>query len=155
MKVRDVLRAKGTQVFTVFPHESVQDVVRLLMAHRVGAALVIDAHGHMAGIITERDVLRECLHGADRLDRITVREAMTTNLVVGLPDDDIGSAMSVMTRHRVRHLPILEDSRVAGMISIGDLVRASLDETVDENGFLHEYINGRPRELRGPMPLFP
>lgn len=148
MKVRDVLHAKGDRVYTVFPHETVQDVVRVLMAHRIGAALVVDAHGRMAGIITERDVLRECLHGADRLDCVSVQEAMTTNLVVGLPDDDLEAAMGAMTRHRVRHLPILDEGRVAGMISIGDVVRASLDETVYENGFLHEYINGRQRETR-------
>jgi CBS domain-containing protein len=149
MKVRDILFAKGAQVFTVFPHESVQDVVRVLMAHRIGALLVVDAHGQMAGIITERDVLRECLCGADRLGQIAVSEAMTTDLVVGLPDDTIDHAMSAMTRHRVRHLPILEDGRVAGLISIGDVVRSSLDETVYENGFLHEYIHGRGREAQG------
>ena len=149
MKVRDILLAKGDQVFTVFPHESVQDVVRVLMAHRIGALLVVDAHGQMAGIITERDVLRECLCGADRLGQITVSEAMTTDLVVGLPDDSVDDAMTAMTRHRVRHLPILDDARVVGLISIGDVVRCSLDETVYENGFLHEYIHGRGREARG------
>lgn len=149
MKVREILFSKGDHVFTVFPHESVQDAVRILMKHRIGALLVMDTHGGVAGIITERDVLRECVHGADRLDRITVRDAMTTNLVVGVPEDRLDDAMGAMTRHRVRHLPILENGHVAGMISIGDVVRASLDETVHENGFLHEYINGRPKEARG------
>jgi CBS domain-containing protein len=149
MKVRDILFAKGGQVFSVSPHETVQAAVRVLMRHRIGALLVVDAHGNVAGIITERDVLRECLHGADRLEQVTVGDAMTTNLVVGLPDDGLDDAMSAMTRHRVRHLPILDCGNVAGMISIGDVVRASLDETVHENGFLHEYINGRPREARG------
>lgn len=146
MKVRDILFAKGDHVFTVHPHESVQDAVRVLMTHRIGALLVVDAHGAVVGIITERDVLRECLHGADRLDGIAVRDAMTSNLVVGLPDDGLDDAMSAMTRHRVRHLPILNDGQVAGMISIGDVVRAVLDETAYENNFLHDYINGRPRE---------
>lgn len=148
MKVRDILLAKGDRVFTIFPHETVQDVVRVLMAHRIGALLVVDERGRTSGIITERDVLRECLHGAERLDQIPVSSAMTTNLVVGLLDDDLDDAMGAMTRHRVRHLPILDDGRVAGMISIGDVVRSSLDETVYENGFLHEYINGRQRDAR-------
>ena len=83
MKVRDILLAKGRQVYSVSPDNSVQDVVRVLMAHRIGAALVIDEDGITRGIITERDVLRECLDGADRLDAGQVRSAMTTDLVVG------------------------------------------------------------------------
>jgi CBS domain-containing protein len=145
MKVRDILVTKGDQVYTVFPHQTVQDAVRILMQHRIGALLVMDEHGGVAGIITERDVLRECSMGADRLERIPVQEAMTTNLVVGLPDDGLDDAMGAMTRHRVRHLPILRDGRVVGMISIGDIVRATLEETVHENGLLHDYISGRPQ----------
>jgi CBS domain-containing protein len=143
MKVRDILRAKGCQVYTVSPDETVHDVVRVLMAHRIGALLVVDADGLTRGIITERDVLRECLDGADRLDQVFVRHAMTTDLVVGLLDDDLDRTMSAMTQHRIRHLPIMDGGSVAGLISIGDLVKASLDETAYENGFLREYIQGR------------
>jgi CBS domain-containing protein len=142
MKVRDVLQAKGDHVFTVSPYHTMQDVVRVLMAHRIGALLVVD-EGRTVGIVTERDVLRECLDGADRLGLIEVRDAMTRDLVVGCPADDIDHAMSTMTRHRVRHLPIIDDGRVAGLISLGDVVKASLDETAYENGFLREYIQGR------------
>jgi len=143
MKVRDILHAKGRQVYTVSPDETVHDVVRVLMAHRIGALLVVDGDGLTRGIITERDVLRECLDGADRLDQVQVRHAMTTDLVVGLLDDDLDCTMSAMTQHRIRHLPIMDGGAVAGLISIGDLVKASLDETAYENGFLREYIQGR------------
>ena len=143
MKVRDILRAKGDQVFSVSPYQTMQDVVRILMAHRIGALLVVEEGGRTVGIVTERDVLRECLDGADRLAHIPVRDAMTRELVVGCPDDSIDEAMSTMTHHRVRHLPIIDDSQIAGMISIGDAVKASLDETAYENGFLREYIQGR------------
>jgi CBS domain-containing protein len=143
MKIRDILQVKGRQVYMVSPDETVQDVVRVLMAHRIGALLVVDAEGLTRGIITERDVLRECLDGADRLDRVLVRHAMTTELVVGMLDDDVEDTLGVMTQHRIRHLPIMDSGRVAGLISIGDLVKASLDETAYENGFLREYIQGR------------
>jgi CBS domain-containing protein len=143
MKVRDILQAKGRQVYTVSPDETVQDAVRVLMAHRIGALLVVDVEGVTRGIITERDVLRECLDGADRLDCVPIRTAMTTDIVVGLPDDEIDYAMGLMTQHRIRHLPIMDGGRLAGMISIGDAVKVSLDETSYENGFLREYINGR------------
>lgn len=142
MRVCDILTAKGDQVFTVSPYHTMQDVVRVLMAHRIGALLVIDSDGRIAGIVTERDVLRECLVGAHRLSSIAVRDAMTRELVVGCPHDSIEDAMAAMTRHRVRHLPIVDDGSVAGMISIGDVVKASLDETCYENGFLRDYIQG-------------
>lgn len=142
MKVRDVLLAKGEQVYSISPYQTMQDVVRVLMAHRIGALLVVD-EGRMVGIITERDVLRECLDGADRLASILVRDAMTRDLVVGAPGDDVDEVMARMTEHRVRHLPVIDDGQVAGLISLGDAVKASLDETAYENGFLREYIHGR------------
>lgn len=143
MKVRDILLAKGREVYTVSPRDTVQDVVRVLMAHRIGALLVVDDQGLTHGIITERDVLRECLDGADRLGEIPVRAAMTADLVVGGLDDDIDGTMALMTQHRIRHLPIMDCGRLSGMISIGDLVKASLEEAAYENGFLREYIQGR------------
>ena len=142
MKVSDVLQAKGAQVFSVSPYQTMQDVVRVLMAHRIGALLVVD-EGRTVGIVTERDVLRECLDGAERLAEIPVRDAMTRDLVVGEPCMYLDDALGLMTRHRVRHLPIIEDGQVAGLISISAAVKAPLDETASENGFLREYIHGR------------
>lgn len=143
MKVKDILAVKGDQVYTVSPHQTMQDVVRVLMAHRIGAALVVDGDGQTVGIVTERDVLRECLDGADRLERILVREAMSRDLVIGRASNDIDEAMAMMTGHRIRHLPVIENGQLVGMISIGDVVKASLDETAFENGILREYIQGR------------
>ncbi|MEO8484618.1 MAG: CBS domain-containing protein [Acidobacteriota bacterium] len=143
MKVRDVLHTKGSQVHAVDPDASIQDVVDGLMAHRIGALLVIDRDGITRGIVTERDVLRECVGGAHRLHTTPVYTAMTADLVVGVLDDDIDEALGMMTRHRIRHLPVMDGGRVAGLVSIGDLVKACLDETASENGFLKEYIHGR------------
>jgi CBS domain-containing protein len=143
MKVRDILGVKGDQVYSVSPQQTMQDVVRVLMAHRIGAALVVDDDGQTVGIVTERDVLRECLDGADRLERIPVRDAMTRDLIIGTPSNDLDEAMQMMTSHRIRHLPIIDGGQLAGMISIGDVVKATLDETAFENGFLREYIQGR------------
>jgi CBS domain-containing protein len=143
MKVRDVLYTKGREVHTVSPEASIQEAVHALMAHRIGALLVIDHEGVTRGIVTERDVLRECAGGPERLRVVPVRSAMSTDLVVGLLDDDIDEAMGTMTRHRIRHLPIMDGGRVAGLVSIGDLVKSCLDEASSENGFLREYIHGR------------
>jgi CBS domain-containing protein len=143
MKVRDVLQAKGSQVYSIGSDQTVLDAVAVLMQHRIGALLVRDAAGAVAGIISERDVLRECLHRSADLGRILVRDAMTRELVVCVPDDDVDYAMGIVTKNRVRHLPVMDGDGVAGMISIGDLVKANLDEVEYENRYLKEYITSR------------
>jgi CBS domain-containing protein len=110
------------------------------MQHRIGALLVRDAHGAVVGIISERDVLRECLHRSGELGRILVTDAMTRDLVVCEPDDEVDYAMAIVTKNRVRHLPVMDGGAVAGMISIGDLVKSSLDAVEYENRYLREYI---------------
>lgn len=143
MKLRDILRVKGHHVYTVRPDQTVQDAVQILMQHRVGALLVEDAERRAVGIITERDVLRECVDRAAELGHVPVREAMTRDLIIGVPDDEIGYTMGIMTQNRIRHLPVMDGDHVAGMISIGDVVKATLDETEYENRYLKEYIQSR------------
>lgn len=143
MKLRDILRVKGHHVYTVRPDQTVQDAVQILMQHRVGALLVEDAERRAVGIITERDVLRECVDRAAELSHVPVREAMTRDLIIGVPDDEIGYTMGIMTQNRIRHLPVMDGDHVAGMISIGDVVKATLDETEYENRYLKEYIHSR------------
>ncbi len=143
MKLRDILRVKGHHVYTVRPDQTVQDAVQILMQHRVGALLVEDAERRAVGIITERDVLRECVDRAAKLSQVPVREAMTRDLIIGVPDDEIGYTMGIMTQNRIRHLPVMDGDHVAGMISIGDVVKATLDETEYENRYLKEYIQSR------------
>jgi CBS domain-containing protein len=143
MKVRDILHVKGSHVHSIGYDQTVLDAVALLMEHRIGALLVLDGAGSVCGIVSERDVLRECVLRSAELGRIPIREAMTRDLVVCVPDDDIGYAMGIVTKNRVRHLPVMDGNRVAGMISIGDLVKANLDEVEYENRYLKEYIQGR------------
>lgn len=143
MKLRDVLRVKGSHVYTIGPDQTVHDAVAGLMEHRVGALLVVDPRGILVGIISERDVLRECLHRSDRLHAIPVRDAMTRDLITGRPDDEIQHTMGVMTERRVRHLPVIDGSGVAGLVSIGDMVKACLAEMEYENRYLLEYIHCR------------
>ncbi len=142
MKIRDILQIKGSHVYTVRPDQTVHEAVGILTQHRVGALLAQDAHGNTVGIITERDVLRECLHRADQLKQMLVRDAMTKDLIIGLPGDEIGYTMGIMTNNRIRHLPVMDGGKLAGLISIGDVVKACLDETEYENRYLKEYMYG-------------
>lgn len=143
MKIRDILQVKGSQVHSIEADRTVLDAVAALNAHRIGALLVRDAEGAVVGIISERDVLRECRHRSAELGRIAVTEAMTRDLIVCVPDDDVDYAMGLVTQNRVRHLPVIGPDGVAGLISIGDLVKASLEAAEYENRYLREYIQAR------------
>lgn len=143
MKVRDILQVKGSHVHSIQDDRTVLDAIRLLLEHRVGALLVRDGRNGIAGIISERDVLRVCAHRGAELGRIPVGEVMTRDLVVCVPPDEVDYAMGIVTKNRVRHLPVMDGDQVVGLISIGDLVKASLDAAEYENRYLREYIQGR------------
>ena len=143
MKLREILEIKGAYVHTIDPDRSVLDAVVLLVQHGIGALLVRDGHGAVAGIISERDVLRVCRDRGAELGTTRVGDVMTTDLVICVPDDDVDYAMGIVTKNRVRHLPVMDGDRVVGMISIGDLVKARLDAAEYENRYLREYIQAR------------
>lgn len=150
MKLRDILAGKGTQVHSIDADRTLADVVTLLMRHRIGSLIVREpaspqggaeeSDRPMVGIITERDILRACDQRERRLSEIGVREYMTPNPIHGLPDDSVDSTMGLLTQHRIRHLPIVEDDRLVGVISIGDIVKAKHDSLRLENHYLMHYI---------------
>lgn len=140
MKVRDLLQAKDTAIMTIHPEAILYDALAALVHHRIGSLVVLDAAGQVVGIITERDLLRECLTRDEQLKDLQVCEVMTTHLIIGVPEDEVGYIMGIMTHNRIRHLPIMDGQRLAGLISIGDVVKAQLEETEFENRYLKEYI---------------
>jgi CBS domain-containing protein len=139
MKIQDILTVKGSQVHTIAPDAALADVVQKLVAHNCGSLVVIE-HERMVGIITERDILRACAGGCGELNELRVSDHMSSNLITGLPDDDVGEIMGLLTQHRIRHLPIQREGRLMGLISIGDVVKAQYDQLCTENHFLKEYI---------------
>ncbi len=143
MKIREILEVKGSQVYSIQADRSLLDAALVLTEHQIGALLVRDANGAAVGILSERDVLRQCVHRSAELGRIPVADVMTRDLVVCVADDEISYAMGIVTKNRVRHLPVIEGDAVAGLISIGDLVKASLEAVEYENRYLKEFIQGR------------
>ena len=141
MKVKDILQHKGTQVHTISPDATIQHVMETLLERRIGSLVVCNDTGDVLGIITERDVLRECTQHGEHVQSTRVRGIMTTKLIVGALDDDVQYVMGIMTHNRVRHLPIIVGTRLIGLISIGDVVKAQLEETEFENRYLREYIS--------------
>lgn len=144
MKIREILERKGHEVVTVGPDGTVLDAMRILVEHDIGSVVVTEG-GDVVGILTERDVLRLGARDPAALASTRVGEAMTEDLVVGTPGDDIGYCMEIMTRNRVRHLPVMEGGELRGIVSIGDVVNASRRDKEAENRYLKDYIRGTMR----------
>ncbi|MBI2860629.1 MAG: CBS domain-containing protein [Chloroflexi bacterium] len=131
MKIKDLLKLKDRKVVTVGPEDTVLAAVRKLVEHDRGSLPVCHDTGELAGIITERDIVRKCFGHAD-MASMKVEDVMTRQVAVGFPDDDLDYAISVMKQKRIRHLPIVENEAVTGMISMRDLLDVQLGETQAE-----------------------
>jgi CBS domain-containing protein len=140
MKVKEILATKGSRVVTVEKDTSILDAMSIHSANRVGSLLVVDNDGNILGIIGARDVLMAVINHLDEIKTLTVEKIMTTNLIVGTPDDKLDYILSVMTENRIRHVPIFEGKELKGLVSIGDVVKAQLKETKVENKYLKDYI---------------
>lgn len=139
MTVRSILDTKGHQVTSVPPDVKLCDVVKLLGEHRIGAVLVL-AGGHMEGILSERDIVRALgERGAGVLDE-PVSVVMTRKVVSCRQSDTVSSVMETMTNGKFRHLPVLEDGKVVGLISIGDIVKRRVEDYEAEQTALRDYI---------------
>ena len=141
MTVAAILRQKPGQTITAAPAMTLADVATLLSEHRIGAAPVLDGV-HLAGIISERDIVK-CLakHGAAALD-LPVAEAMSRSVQTATPKTTVPEAMALMTAGRFRHLPVMDEGRMAGIVSIGDVVKARLDDQAHEVESLRAYVSG-------------
>ena len=139
MKIRDILRHKGHDVVTASTGDSVLQAVRVLVDHNIGGVVVVDG-GEVIGILTERDILRLVARRPDELQALEVGQVMTRDVIKLVPDDDLAHVMEVMTENRIRHLPVIEEGRLAGIVTIGDVVNAFRRVAEDENAHLKQYI---------------
>ncbi len=137
--VRQMLASKRPEVFSVGPDDAVVDAVKLMALKEVGAVLVMQS-GRLVGIVSERDYARKIvLHGRSSSDT-AVRDIMTSDVITVGPDHDVDSCMQVVTDRRIRHLPVMEAGQVVGVISIGDLVKAKIEDQQAELDQLQRYI---------------
>ncbi|MFG2019799.1 CBS domain-containing protein [Actinomadura geliboluensis] len=144
MRIRDILRRKGDAVATVRPDATVRHLLAVLAEHNIGAVVVSPDGTSISGIVSERDVVRR-LHdrGAALLDR-PVTEIMTAEVRSCGPGDKVEDLRRTMTEHRFRHVPVVEDGRLTGIVSIGDVVKSAIDELENEREHLVGYIQNVP-----------
>ena len=140
MNLKEVLAAKGPRIVTVSAKSSITQAIRAMHAEKVGSVMVPDAEGCPVGIFTERDVVRLYAEGERDFDKLAVEARMTCSVVVGRLSMSVDEALGLMTERRFRHLPVVEDGKLLGLVSIGDLVKTKLNETAQEAQALRAYI---------------
>jgi CBS domain-containing protein len=141
MKIREILAKKGSEVFDIYTEDTVEKALQEMVENNIGALIVRDSNNsEIQGIISERDLLRLFEKKWDNMYNIPVSDIMTKNIIVGNIDDDLSLAENTMTHNKIRHLPIMDEQGLSGMISIGDLVKAKLQEIETQNKYLNDYI---------------
>lgn len=142
MNVETILRDKGDWVATIRADATIAAAVEMLNRERIGALVVSDDGAEVAGVLSERDIVRGLgLHGEDLLSR-PVTQIMTRDVITCQPADTVGELMSEMTNRRIRHLPVVANGRLRGIVSIGDVVKNRLDEVEFEASSLRSFIAG-------------
>jgi CBS domain-containing protein len=139
-RVKDILKAKGSEIFSITPDISVYDAIHLLAEKEIGALLVMDGP-LLIGIVSERDYARQIILKGRSSENTMVKEIMTSKVLHATPDSNTSECMAMMTDNRIRHLPIIQDNAVVGVVSIGDLVRSIIAEQESTIVDLKKYIN--------------
>jgi CBS domain-containing protein len=140
MQISDVLRTKGSAVATIGPDATVAELLALLAEHNIGASVVL-AGERVAGIVSERDVVRGLRTAGAGLLAAPVSEIMTADVVSCAPEDSVDSLAETMTRRRIRHMPVLAGGRLAGIVSIGDVVKSRISQLESDREQLESYIS--------------
>jgi CBS domain-containing protein len=140
MNVKAILAAKGGDIFSIDPTATLQAAAQLLSKHRIGSAIISGAGGRLAGILSERDIVRAVSeHGAEAL-AMPVGQVMTRNVITCAEDDSVAEIMERMTAGKFRHMPVLRDGQLIGLVSIGDVVKQRVEEVEHDAEALRGYI---------------
>ena len=140
MLVSQILKDKGDLVFTASPNDTVAKAAGLLYERKVGAMVVVDADGSVVGILSERDIVGGVYSHGPAVGELGVADLMTRDVVICTPDDTIETIMNGMTQRRVRHLPVMDEAQLVGIVSIGDIVKHRLELSEMEVSSLRQYV---------------
>ncbi len=140
MHVEAILKHKGGEVATIPPETTVKAAAVMLHGRRIGALVVTDAQRRVAGILSERDIVAAIALRGERALDLQVADLMTREVVTCAPGDTVSHLMTVMTARRIRHIPVVVDGRLAGIVSIGDVVKSRIEESETEARVLRDYV---------------
>ena len=143
MKAKDILDDKGTRVVTIHKDNLLVDVMSYFLVNRVGSLVVVDKHDQIMGIVAPVDVLEAVHKDPVNISKMTVQEVMSENVIVSGPEESVETLMAIMTENRIRHIPIIDGGRLAGLVSIGDVVKAQLTVHEVQISYLKDYIEGK------------
>lgn len=142
MVVKDLLAQKKSEVLTVEPGTDVRTAMQMLIGNRISCLPVLDSSQDLIGIVSDKDIFQAIYKNESVIERGRMSELMTRNLIVGLVDDEVNYIAGLMTKNKIRHIPIVEAKKLVGLISIGDVVKAQMSGIEIENRYLKNYIDG-------------
>jgi CBS domain-containing protein len=142
MLVSEILDLKGRRVVTIDSEATVQEAAAKLVQNDVGSLPVLDADGRLAGVLSERDVLRLVHHRGEQFGSLPVSAVMTCNPVTCRVDDSVDEVMGLMSERRIAKVPVVEDDALVGVVSVGDVIKLMYDKVASENRHLMSYIHG-------------
>ena len=146
MKVEDIIKNKGNAVYTIHAEAIVSDALRMLNEKRIGALIVVDDQQKIQGIVTERDIMRQCYECHANIKGVAIQDVMTPmeKLIVCALDEDMDQIMDTMTTKRIRHLPVVDKTgALLGIISVGDVIKILLTHKEHEIKYLKDYIENK------------
>jgi len=142
MLVKDLLQSKSKKLVTATASTRLKDAMESLISNKISCLPVIDDNNRLIGIISDKDIFRRAYEKPGSFQEENVGDAMTTNLIVGIVDDELAYIAGIMTENRIRHVPIVERDHIIGLLSVGDIVKTQMENIKVENRYLWQYIEG-------------
>jgi signal-transduction protein with cAMP-binding, CBS, and nucleotidyltransferase domain len=143
MKATDILADKGTRVVTIHKDNLLVDVMSHFLVNRIGSLVVVDKYDKILGIVAPLDVLKAVHQNPESISTVMVNEVMTEDVIAADPEENVDNLMAIMTENRIRHIPIIQDGKMVGLVSIGDVVKAQLTVQDVEINYMKDYIEGK------------
>lgn len=142
MLVRDILRTTPREIITVDPKTAVREAMETLISNKIGCLPVLDTNGDLVGILDDQDIFRAVYENQDEFEKFTAGDLMTSNLIIGMPNDDMNYIAGLMAKNDIRYIPIMDNQKMIGLISPGDVVKAQMVHIEIENRYLKMYMEG-------------
>ncbi len=142
MLVRELLSTTPRKIITIGPSTDVRTAMDMLIKNKIGCLPVLDDSGNLVGILDDQDIFRAIYENQDGFEKYTAKDLMTSDLIIGMPDDDLNYIAGLMTKNNIRYIPIMENKKMVGLVSPGDVVKAQLNNIEIENRYLRMYMEG-------------